>query len=126
MIDDWKSIVRSQQIEFAERTRQFALRVIRLVARLPKQRVADVIAGQVHRSGASIGANYREACRASTKKHFASTLAIALREADETLYWLELVRDSKLVRAELLTDLIDESNQLVAILAASVKTAARR
>jgi four helix bundle protein len=80
----------------------------------------------VLRSGTSIGANYREAIRAATKKHFASTLSIALREADETLYWLELLRDAKLVRANLLRDIIDENNQLVAILASSVKTAAYR
>jgi four helix bundle protein len=112
--------------ELAERTRSFALRVIRLVSSLPKGRVADVIGGQVLRSGISIGANYREATRAATKRHFASILATALREADETLYWLELVRDAKLVRVELLRGLVDECNQLVAILAASVKTAANR
>ncbi len=112
--------------ELAERTRNFALRVVRLVSSLPKGRVADVIGGQVLRSGTSIGANYREATRAATKRHFASILATALREADETLYWLELVRDAKLVRVELLRGLVDECNQLVAILAASVKTAANR
>lgn len=108
------------------RTRQFALRVIRLVASLPQKRVADVIGRQMLKSGTSIGANYREATRAGTKKHFASILAIALREADETLYWIELTRDAKLVRPELLRDLHDECNELVAILASSVKTAAQR
>jgi len=112
--------------DMVERTRHFALRVIRLVASLPTGRTADVIGRQVLRSGTSIGANYREATRAATKKHFASTLAIALREADETLYWLELLRDAKLIRAHLLRDILDENNQLVAILASSVKTAAYR
>jgi len=101
--------------DMVDRTRQFALRVIRLVSNLPTGRAADIIGRQVLRSGTSIGANYREAIRASTKKHFASTLGIALREADETLYWLELLRE-----------IIDEKNQLVAILASSVKTAAYR
>jgi four helix bundle protein len=107
----------AQRTELAERTRQFALRIIRLVSSLPRKRAADIISGQLLRSGTSIGANYREASRAATKKHFASILGTSLREADETLYWLELVRDAKLVRAELLHDLIDECNQLVAILA---------
>ncbi len=112
--------------EMVERTRRFALRVIRLVSSLPKTRVADVIGRQLLRSGTSIGANYREASRAATKKHFASILSTALREADETLYWLELLRDAELIRPNLLRDLIDECNQLVAILASSVKTAAYR
>jgi four helix bundle protein len=96
------------------------------VSCLPKGRVADIVGRQVLRSGTSVGANYCEATRATTKKHFSSNLAIALREADETLYWLEIVRDAKLVRKELLQDLIDECNQLVAILVSSVKTASRR
>jgi four helix bundle protein len=109
-----------------ERTRHFALRIIRLVASLPSQRAADIVGRQLLRSGTSIGVNYREASRVATKRHFAAILSTALREADETLYWLELQRDAKLVRAQLLRDLVDESNQLVAILASSVKTAAYR
>lgn len=106
-----------------ERTRQFALRTIRLVAALPDDRVGDVLGRQVLRSGTSIGANYREATRAGTKKHFTSILQTSLREADETLYWLELLSDSGLVASDRLAALLDECNQLVAILAASVKTA---
>jgi four helix bundle protein len=77
------------------------------------------------RSGPSVGANYREATRAATKKHFTSILVTALREADETMYWLELLAESDTVKANRLSSLIDECNQLVAILAASVKTARR-
>jgi len=98
--------------DMVERTKRFALRVIRLVSSLPNERAADIIGRQVLRSGTSIGANYREATRAATKKHFASLLSIALREADETLYWLELLRDARLIRAHLLSDLVDECNQL--------------
>jgi four helix bundle protein len=112
--------------DMVARTRDFALRVIRLVSRLPRNRVADIIGRQLVRSGMSIGANYREASRAITKRHFASILAVSLREADETLYWLELVRDAKLVRTDLLEAIVDECNQLVAILAASVKTSSDR
>ncbi len=75
--------------EMVERTKSFALRIIQLVAKLPKSDVGRVIGRQLLRSGTSIGANYREAARSGTKKHFTSILTIALREADETLYWLE-------------------------------------
>jgi four helix bundle protein len=115
-----------QRTQMMDRTKKFALRVIHLVAKLPRNNVSRVIGGQLLRSATSIGANYREAARSSTKKHFTSTLTIALREADETLYWLELLADSETVKPTLLVDLRDECNQLVAILAASVKTASNR
>jgi four helix bundle protein len=111
--------------EMIERTKRFALRIIRLVSKLPKNRAADIIGRQLLRSGTSIGANYREAVRAATKKHFTSIMTTALREADESLYWLELLRDSDIVQPKLLVDLIDECQQLVAILAASVKKASQ-
>ena len=106
-----------------DRTKRFAIRVVRLVSKLPKNNAARIIGGQLLRSATSIGANYREAARSTTKKHFTSILSIALREADETLYWLELLAESELVKPALLADLRDECNQLVAILAASVKKA---
>src|SRR5256885_17259533 len=112
--------------ELCERTKRFALRIVRLVAALPENRVGDVMGRQVLRSGTSVGAIYREAMRVTSRKHFASTMAIVLREADETLYWLELLGESEVVKPELLTDLVDECNQLVAIFAASVKTARRK
>jgi four helix bundle protein len=114
-----------QRREMIERTKEFALRTIRLAAKLPRNRAADIIGRQLLRSGTSIGANYREASRAATKKHFTSIMNTALREADESLYWLELLRDSELVRADLLTDIVDECEQLVSILAASVKKASQ-
>jgi four helix bundle protein len=112
-----------KRAEMMERTKTFALRVIRLVSKLPKNQVARVIGGQLLRSGTSIGANYREASRSATKKHFTSILATSLREAEETLYWLELLAESNTIKPELLKDLRDECNQLVAILAVSVKSA---
>jgi four helix bundle protein len=114
-----------QRGEMIDRTKRFALRIIRLVSKLPKNRAADIIGRQLLRSGTSVGANYREAVRAATKKHFTSIMTIALREADESLYWLELLRDSELVEPKLLVDIIDECEQLVAILAASVKKASQ-
>jgi four helix bundle protein len=109
--------------DLAERTKQFALRIIRLTSKLPKSDAARLMGRQLLRSGTSIGANYREAARSSTKKHFTSILTTALREADETLYWLELLSESGTVKPELLRELVDEAQQLVAILSASVKTA---
>ena len=106
----------------ADRTKKFALRIIRLVGAMPNNQVSWTLGKQLLRSGTSIGANYREATRASTKKHFGSILTIASREADETLYWLELLAESETVKPELLKDLISECNELVAILTASVKT----
>lgn len=108
--------------ELRDRTKSFSLRVIRLVTSLPQDRVSEVLGKQLLKSGTSIGANYREALRVTSKKHFASQMSIALREADETLYWLELLAESGTVKPELLDNLIDESNQLLAIFAASVKT----
>jgi four helix bundle protein len=112
-----------QRARMMDRTKQFALRVIRLVSKLPRNNVSRVIGGQLLRSATSIGANYREAARSSTKKHFTAILSTSLREADETLYWLELLAESEIVKPALLADLRDECNQLVAILAASVKKA---
>jgi four helix bundle protein len=109
--------------ELKQRTKKFALRIIRLCSALPKSREADVIGRQMLRSGTSVGANYREALRASSRRHFISNLEICLREGDETIYWLELLGESEIVPATRLTELIDECNQLVAILTATVRTA---
>jgi len=109
--------------ELKARTKRFALRIVKMTAALPRNRESDVIARQVLRSGTSIGANYREGLRASSKRHFISTLAICIREADETIYWLELLGDSEILNAARLADLIDECNQIAAILTATVRTA---
>jgi four helix bundle protein len=111
--------------ELKERTKQFALRVIKLVAALPDNNIGWVLGKQILKSGTSIGANYREALRASSRKHFISITEIAVREADETLYWLELLADSKVIPSDRLSDLINECDQLVAILTATIKTAKR-
>jgi four helix bundle protein len=115
-----------RRLEMVERTKQLALRIIRLVSKLPKNDVGRVIGAQLLRSGTSIGANYREAARSATKKHFTSIMVTSLREADETLYWLELLAESNTVKAELLESLTDECRQIVRILSASVKKARQR
>jgi four helix bundle protein len=112
--------------QMQNRTRQFALRIIRLVASLPAGRTGDVLGRQLLKAGTSIGANYREACRASSRRHFITTLEISTREADETHYWLELLSESNLVKPSRLTNLATECNEIVAILTAACRTAKRR
>lgn len=114
-----------QRTEMIQRTKQFALRIIKLVTALPSNQIGRTIGNQILRSGTAIGANYREASRASTKKHFSSILTIALREADETQYWLELLSESGVVKPQRIQDLSQECGELVAILTASVRTANR-
>lgn len=109
--------------DLKERTRDFGLRVIGLVDALPRRKSATVIGNQLLRSATSVGANYRSACRGRSRAEFISKLNIALEEADESLYWLELLSEAKLVPSSRLHSLLDEANQLVAILTASAKTA---
>lgn len=106
-----------------DRTRQLALRIIRLVEALPPKRTADVIGKQLLRSGTSVGANYRAAQRARSRAEFVSKLGIVEEEADESVYWLELLADAGLVKASRLTALIKECNELTAIVVASIRTA---
>lgn len=109
--------------ELKARTQAFGLRIIRLVSALPKTTVASVIGKQMLRSGASVGANYRAACRAQSPAHFVSKLAIVEEEADETLYWLEMLIKSRLIEARRVEDLTREANALIAIVSASRMTA---
>jgi four helix bundle protein len=105
------------------RTKTFALRVIKVVEALPKNRTANVIGNQLLRSGTSVGANYRSACRARSTADFVAKMGIVEEEADESAYWMELLIDSKLMSHQQLDDLIKEANELVAISVASIKTA---
>ncbi len=108
-----------------KRLKDFAIRIIRLSAALPDNKVGRVLGSQLVRSGTSIGANYREALRASSRKQFVYTVQICLREADETNYWLELIQESELIKPNRLTMLLKECNELIAIFAATVKTTKR-
>jgi four helix bundle protein len=99
------------------RTKAFALRVIRMYSRLPRNNtVAQVLGKQVLRSGTSVGANYREASRGRSKSEFISKIGDCLKEIEETEYWLELLVDSSSVAASKMADLLDETRQLNAIL----------
>lgn len=103
------------------RTKQFAVRIIRLYSALPTTTLAQVIGKQVLRSGTSVGAHYREAARARSDAEFISKLEMGLQELDETIYWLELLVESDVIHVERLAELQDEANQLVAVLVSCVK-----
>lgn len=105
-----------------DRTKSFALRVIRLVNSLPKTPTSNVIGNQLLRSGTSVGANYRSACRGRSKAEFIAKMGVAIEEADESLYWLELLRDSKIVHEHLLEAIMQETNELISMMVASCKT----
>ncbi len=112
--------------ELKQRTKSFALQVIRLVEALPGTTTARVIGRQLVRSATSVGANYRAACRARTRAEFAYKIGLVEEEADESTYWLELLVESGLVSAHRVEALLDEANQLTAIFSASARTAKQR
>ena len=101
--------------DLRDRTKSFALRIVKMFTALPKTAEAQVLGKQALRSGTSVGANYREAFRARSKPEFISKLGDCLKELDETAYWLELLVESKIVTAARLASLQDECNQLTAI-----------
>ncbi len=113
----------SRQEELRNRTKSFALRIIRLFRHLPRTTEAQVLGKQLLRSGTSVGANYRAAGRARSKAEFISKMAIVVEEADESVFWLECLVESGIVKEELLKDLQLDANELVAIFAASLRTA---
>jgi four helix bundle protein len=98
-----------------DRTKAFALRVIKLYTALPQRTEAQVIGKQVLRSGTSVGANYREAYRARSTAEFVAKVGDCLKELDETVYWIELIAESGIFSADRLDPLGDECNQLIAI-----------
>ena len=110
--------------ELQDRTKQFALRALKLADALPHSAAGRAISNQLVRAATSVGANYRSACRARSRAEFAAKLGIALEEADESLYWLELIRDGKLVPEDKLSLLLKEADELTAILASGRKSAA--
>lgn len=112
--------------EMKRRTKQFALRVIRLVESLPRGQTAVVIGRQLLRSGTSVGANYRAACRAKSTADFISKMGTVEEEADESLYWMELLIETGMVKPEPLESLMKEADELLAITVASINTAKRR
>jgi four helix bundle protein len=109
--------------DFKARTRAFALRIIRLAESLPNTPTANVIRNQMLRYGPSVGANYRAACRAKSKRDFAAKMGIVEEEADETVYWIELLIDAGIVQLTRVTDLLQEADEILSITVSSIKTA---
>ncbi len=108
--------------EFKDRTKQIALRVIRLVESLPVTHSAQIIGKQLLRSATSVGANYRAACRGKSTPDILHKLAIVEEEADESLYWLELLIESEIVPEKKLSALMNDINEIVAMTVSSIKT----
>lgn len=109
--------------DLKKRTKDFALRVIKLVNALPKNRTADIIGKQLLRSSTSIGANYRAACLGRSKAEFISKLATVIEETDESIYWMELIVESNLMKKNLLDDLMKEAGEILAIMITTKKSA---
>src|SRR5213080_5488901 len=111
--------------DLKKRTKAFALRILKLVDALPKTTAGRALSSQIVRSGTSVAANYRAACRAKSTADFIVKVGIVEEEADETLFWLELLEESELVTAAKLAALQQEANELIAITVTSIKTARR-
>ena len=112
--------------ELKRRTKDFAVRVVKMFRRLPKTTEARIIGRQVIRSGTSVAANYRAACRARSRAEFAAKLGVVLEEADETVLWFEILVEAEIVSRPRMNALLREANELLAIFGASVHTARSR
>ena len=117
--------MRSKPEELRDRTKAFALRIIRLFRSLPYKTDTQVLGKQLLRCGTSVAANYRSACRARSKAEFVARIAIVAEEADDAVLWLELLTESGIVKAELAAELLKEAKELAAILTTSQQTAKR-
>ncbi|MBI5366787.1 MAG: four helix bundle protein [Planctomycetes bacterium] len=106
-----------------KRTMQFSVRVVKMFRALPKAEEARVIGKQVLRSGTAVGANYRAVCRARSSAEFVAKMGVVVEEADETVYWLELLVECEIVTSRRMSSLLQEANELLAIMAASYSTA---
>lgn len=109
--------------EMKLRTRQFALRVIKLVRTLPRDPVASVMGKQLIRSGTSVGANYRSSCRAKSRADFVVKMTTVEEECDESLYWMELLVEAGIVKQSKLQALMSEGGEILAIIVSSINTA---
>jgi four helix bundle protein len=112
--------------ELEKRTKEFALRVVKFVASLPKNRITDILGYQLVKSGTSIGANYREANRAESRKDFVHKIGIVEKECSESQYWLEIFEESNIGDTEERRWLLRESGELLAIFTTTGRTAKRR
>lgn len=109
--------------EMKSRTKEFAKKIIELCRALPNNREGRLIGNQVFKSGTSVAANYRAACRGRSKAEFVSKLGIVLEEGDETIFWLELINEMEICDENLVPSLMQECDEIVAIVVSSIKTA---
>jgi len=116
----------SRTEQLRARTKEFAIRVIHLFQALPSSKEAQIIGTQLLRCGTSVGANYRSACHARSRADFISKIGVVTEEADEAVFWIELLSDLKVVKKERLDDLLQEARELTAIFAGSRQTAKQR
>ena len=112
--------------ELKERTKRFALETIKLVGQLPRTVVAQTIGRQFVRAGTSVGANYRSACRGRSRAEFAAKLGVVEEEADESAFWMEVIIEAGLLERSLVQPLLDEAEELVAIMVSSRKSVNRK
>jgi four helix bundle protein len=114
--DDYSTMGTIQKAaELKQRTKLFAIRIVKLFRSLRHTPDAQTLGKQVLRSGTSVAANYRAVCRARSKAEFISKMGIVLEEADETVFWLELLNETDVLRPERTMDLLKEANELLAI-----------
>jgi four helix bundle protein len=109
--------------ELRERTKKFAIRIVRLFQALPKSTEAQIMGKQLLRCGTSVAANYRATCRARSKAEFVARMGIVAEEADESVLWLELLEETNILSRERLQEIMKEAKELVAIFSTSLKTA---
>ncbi len=126
VMKDRKIAVKDDRADLRERTKKFALRIIRLFTSLPKSEEARILGRQLLRSGTSVGAHYREAYRSRSQAEYISKIEVGLQELEETSYWMELLGDSEIVKSARLTDLQGEANELAAIFASCSRSAKSR
>lgn len=113
----------SKPEELRNRTKRFALRILELFRALPRTAEAAIMGKQLLRPATSMAANYRAVCRARSKAEFIAKIGVVVEEADETVFWIEMVGDGKILEADHLHSLLKEANELLAIFAASQRTA---
>jgi four helix bundle protein len=113
----------NKTVEFKARTKKFALRILKLFQALPRNGEAQVIGKQLLRCGTSVAANYRAVCRARSRAEFIAKIGVVVEEADETVFWLDMLSEGGIVPARKLAELSREANEILAVVAASQRTA---
>ena len=116
-------VIVSPPQELRERTKKFAIRVIRLFQALPKSSEAQILGKQLLRCGTAVAANYRAACRGRSRAEFISRMGVVAEEADESILWLELLEETGILSAKRLSEISNEAKELTAIFSTSLKTA---